>query len=311
ASKPGAASDKSAGDQSPGDLKPNAENPELKNADQKNAGREKDEHQPGDKVPSASDALKSAPDSLVNQAVKALPRLSEDLLKKAAQLRANELSASDIEKLRQAAESLSRDLGQIAQSKDLQRALQEMARQVRPEQIERVARELGNQEKLKQELESAARLLTENQNAKEIVAGLASEFARVRDEVKKQQRNEKSDGRPSRESVLRNEQTGAGDRASRGGTGKSPDKLSSSVERGLPGKGRESSLQGKLQQGSRGEYLYLQSKAGAGAARAPYSSAYPQYRRAAERSVERTQVPPNLKSVVRKYFDAINPDARR
>jgi hypothetical protein len=70
-------------------------------------------------------------------------------------------------------------------------------------------------------------------------------------------------------------------------------------------------LQGKLQQGSRGEYLYLQSKAGTGAARAPYSAAYPQYRREAERSVQRTQVPPNLRSVVRRYFDAINPESKR
>jgi len=306
ASKSGATSDKATGDQSPVDLKPNAENP----AEQKNAEAEKGDHQPGDKLP-GSDALKSTPDFLLNQAAKALPRLSEDLLKKAAQLRANELSPADIEKLRQAAESLSHDLAQIAQSKELQRALQEMARQVRPEQIEQVARELGNQEKLKQELEAAARLLTENQQAKEMVAGLAGEFARVRDEMKKQQRNEKADGQQTGESDSRNEQTGAGDRASRRGTSKSPDQFSTAVDRRLAGRGRESSLQGKLQQGSRGEYLYLQSKAGVGAARAPYSSAYPRYRREAERSVQRTQVPPNLRSVVRKYFEAINPDSKR
>jgi hypothetical protein len=70
-------------------------------------------------------------------------------------------------------------------------------------------------------------------------------------------------------------------------------------------------LKGKLQQGFGGEYLYLQTKAGVGAARTPYSSAYPQYRREAERSVQRSQVPPNLRSVVRKYFDAINPDAKK
>jgi hypothetical protein len=310
--KAGAESDKTTGDQRPGDLKPNTENAAgQKNAERKNAEREEGEQQPGDKVPSASDALKSAPDFLVNQAIKALPKLSEDLLKKVAQLRANELSPADIEKLRQAAESLSRDLAQIAQSKDLQRALQEMARQVRPEQIEQVARELVNQEKLKQELESAARLLSENQQSKEMVAGLAGEFARVRDEMKKQQRNEKAEGQKAGESHSRNEQTGANDRASRSGAGKSPDNFNPPGERRFAEKGRESSLQGTLQQRSRGEYLYLQSKAGRGAARAPYSSAYPQYRREAERSVQRTQVPPNLRSVVRKYFDAINPDSKR
>ena len=77
------------------------------------------------------------------------------------------------------------------------------------------------------------------------------------------------------------------------------------------GKGQETKLSGNLQRGSGGEYLYLQSKAGAGAARAPYSSAYPQYRREAERSVERSQVPPRMRSVVRSYFDAINPDAAK
>ncbi len=60
-----------------------------------------------------------------------------------------------------------------------------------------------------------------------------------------------------------------------------------------------------------GEYLFLQAKPGAGAARTPYSSAYPQYRREAERSVERSQVPQHMRSVIRKYFDAINPDANK
>jgi hypothetical protein len=312
ASKAGISSDKATGDQSPGGLKPNAENPaEQENSEQKNSDRGNGEQKPNDKLPGATDALKAAPDFLVNQAAKALPGLSQDLLKKAAQLRANELSPADIEKLRQAAASLSRDLSQIAQSKDLQQALQEMARQVRPEQIEQVARELGDQEKLKQELESAARLLRENQQAKEIVAGLAGEFARGRDQIKKQPHDEKAGRQQASELYSRSEQTGGGDRASRRGTAKSPDTFSTAGDRRLAGQGRESSLQGKLQQGSRGEYLYLQSKAGTGAARAPYSAAYPQYRREAERSVQRTQVPPNLRSVVRRYFDAINPESKR
>jgi hypothetical protein len=246
---------------------------------------------------------------LAEQAAKALPRISEELLKKAAELRANELSPADIEKLRKAAESLSRDLAPIAQSKELQQALQEMARQIRPEQIEQVARELGNQEKLKQELEAAARLLMENQHAKDMVAGLAGQFARVRDD-KRQQEN----GRPSGKSGMRDEETRARNQASgsnRANAGGAPEKLETAADRPLAGEGRDSSLKGRLQQGSGGQYLYLQSKAGAGAARAPYSSAYPQYRREAERSVQRSQVPPNLRSVVRKYFDAINPDAKK
>jgi len=40
-------------------------------------------------------------------------------------------------------------------------------------------------------------------------------------------------------------------------------------------------------------------------------SFYTQYRREAERSVERSQVPPRMRSVVRSYFDRINPDAAK
>jgi len=149
----------------------------------------------------------------------------------------------------------------------------------------------------------------ENQQAKEMVAGLAGQFARVRDE-KRQQDN----GQPSDRSGMRDEETRVRNqdaRSNRANSGGAPEKSETAADRRLAGQGRESSLKGKLQQGSGGEYLYLQTKAGVGAARTPYSSAYPQYRREAERSVQRSQVPPNLRSVVRKYFDAINPDAKK
>jgi hypothetical protein len=294
-----------SGDQKPSDLKADGE----KTGDLNTGERKADDQRPSEQPTASLDALKAVPNSLAEQAAKALPRMSEELLKKAAELRANELSPADIEKLRKAAETLSRDLAPIAQSKELQQALQEMARQIRPEQIEQVARELGNQENLKQEIDAAARLLMENQQAKEMVAGLAGQFARMRDE-KRQQDN----GQPSRKSVMRDEETRARNQASRsnrGNAGGSPEKLQTAADRRLAGEGRDSSVKGKLQQRSGGEYLYLQSKAGVGAARAPYSSAYPQYRREAERSVQRSQVPTNLRSLVRKYFDAINPDAKR
>ena len=259
--------------------------------------------------PISPDALKAVPDSLVQQAAKALPKLSEELLKKAAELRANELSAADIEKLRKAAESLSRDLDQIAQSKELQKALQAMARRVRPEQIDQVARELGNQEKLKQELEAAARLLAENRHAKEMVAGVAGQFARSQDEKQRPDNNRRDYGK----SDIRDQNGRAGNASSPGrrsdGGVVAPERLET-AKQGLAGSGRKSSVTGKLQQRPGGEYLYLQSKAGDGAARAPYSSAYPRYRREAERSVQRSQVPASMRSMVRKYFDAINPDAK-
>ncbi len=102
----------------------------------------------GDAAKSAADALKAVPDSLSQQAARALPKISADLLKKAAQLRGNQLSPSDIEKLRNAAESLARDLSKIGQSEELQKALKEMAREVKPEQVEEVARQLESQENL-------------------------------------------------------------------------------------------------------------------------------------------------------------------
>jgi hypothetical protein len=273
-------------------------------SEQKTGDEKTGNEQAGERVTDAIDVLKAMPDAVADQAARALPKLSEELLKKAAELRANELTSSDIQKLRQAAESLSRDLAEIAQSKELQKALQEMARQVRPEELERVARELGNQEQLKKELEAAGRLLMENQQAKEMVAGLAQQLARVRDKMR--QRSNESNGQIKDEQALGRDQAL---RAGRADEGKSPEK--SRIAADTRRQGRESSLAGRRQHGSGGEYLYLQSKAGAGAAHAPYSSAYPRYRREAERAVQRSQVPLNLRSVVRKYFDAINPDAKR
>ena len=305
AGEPGASGDQKPSEQKRSDLK--ADGP--KNGDLNTGERRADDKQPSEQPAGSLDVLKAVPNSLAEQAAKTLPRISAELLKKAAELRANELSPTDIEKLRKAAESLSRDLAPLAQSKELQQALEEMARQIRPEQIEQVARELGNQEKLKQELDAAARLLIENQQAKEMVAGLAGQFARVRDENRKQ-----DNGQQSGRSGMRDEETRARNqdgRSNRANTGGAREKSETAADRRLAGQGRESSLKAKLQQGSGGEYLYLQTKAGVGAARTPYSSAYPQYRREAERSVQRSQVPPNLRSVVRKYFDAINPDAKK
>jgi membrane protein implicated in regulation of membrane protease activity len=291
------------------DLKSKDQNQKAQNQTEQGAQHEKDGEQSGDKSTSAADALKATPESLTNQAAKTVPGLSEDLLKKAAQLRANELSPGDIEKLRKAAELLSGDLAKIAQSEEMQQALREMARQVTPEQIEQVARELGKNEKLRQELQSAARLLMENQKAKEMVAGLAGELARARDDLNRNQHDESD--RLQTGSNIGKDKTGTGERPLRGVTPKSGDRSAAAPDHGFAGQGKETSLQGKPQKGARGEYLYLQSKAGSGAARAPYSSAYPQYRREAERSVQRTQVPSSLRSVVRKYFDAINPDSKK
>ncbi|HSQ19853.1 MAG TPA: hypothetical protein VLR92_05710, partial [Blastocatellia bacterium] len=296
--------DRQPSEQKPGDLKTGGE----KSSDQPTAESKPEDKPLGEQPAGAPESPGAAPDSLAEQSMKALPKMSDELLKKAAELRAKELSPGDIEKLRKAAELLSRDLAQIGQSKELQQALKEMARSIRPEQIEQAARALGNQEKLKQELDAAARLLAENQQAKEMVAGLVDRFARIegeKDQHDNRRGADKSDlreqGNRARNQVLS---------GTRGGQGQAPEKLGTFDKR-LDGKGRESGLQGKLQKRSGGEYLYLQSKAGTGAAHVPYASVYPQYRREAERSVQRTQVPPKLRSVVRKYFDAINPGPKK
>jgi len=257
----------------------------------------------------AEQAAKALPESMVEQAAKAAtPMLSEQLLKQAEQLRANQLTPEDIRQLRQAAESLARDLAPIAQSKEFQQAVEQLARQIDPEQLERAARALMSQENIRRELESAARLLMENRDVKEMVSGL-SELDRS--QAQANQQNERgrdqaqsqtgSDG----ESNPRSNDSRGDEQGGRGNQQRTP------AEVKLSGQGKEVKQGGTIQRKPGGEYLYLESKPGAGAARAPYSSAYPQYRREAERSVERSQVPQHMRSVIRKYFDAINPDTKK
>jgi hypothetical protein len=234
------------------------------------------------------------------QAAKALPALSDQLMKKAEQMRAGELTPEDIKRLQQAAEKLADDLAAIAQSKEFQQSLQQLARKVDPKQLEQVAREIMKNEKLRQELEAAARMLAENRKVREMVAGLAQKF---------QQNRPQNDDEPLRGMQAGRESTGDG-RSSNKGKGSQTLELGPRAEQ-LKGQGKEARLAGQMQKKPGGEYLYLQSKPGAGAARAPYSSAYPQYRREAERAVERSQVPAQMRSMVRNYFDVINPDAQK
>lgn len=297
--KNSAAGRKESGQAAPGAQEAGADAASAKEGGQK--GDSRDEQKPEGEPPAAN----PLGGLMADQAAKALPQMSQELLKKAEQLRAGELSPDDIKRLMQAAEFLARDLDKIAQSKELQQALEQMARQINPEQIEQVARQLMNQEQLKRELEAAARLMMQNQQAKEMVAGIKKKV----EDIAKQFRGREGDGPEGGP-------RGSGGDASPDGKGKA--RSDSRLQLGRPadgqklkGQGKESKVGGNLQRGAEGEYLYLQTRAGAGAARAPYSSAYPQYRREAERSVQRSQVPPRMRSVVRSYFDAINPDASK
>jgi hypothetical protein len=271
------------------------------------------------------DAAKDANNPLANlaaeQAGKMLPQLSQELLKKAAELRDGKLSPDDIKRLQQSAELMARDFSKIAQSKEMQQMAEQLARQITPEQIEQFARALGNQEQLKRELQAAARLMMENQQAKSTVAGMAQNLAKWGEQFDRRERNG-ADNRQPNDGEADQRQSNA--RSGRGTPNPEDERAGREIMRaagGLTdkadgprqrtGQGRDARLSGNPQRGAGGEFLFLKSAAGKGASRAPYTSAYPQYRREAERSVERSQVPPRLRSVVKSYFDAINPDAAK
>jgi hypothetical protein len=234
---------------------------------------------------------------MAEQAAKAMPTLSEQLLKNAQQLRLDQIKPEDIRRLRESAEQLARDLAPIAQSEEFRKMVEQLARQVDAEQLERMAQELMKQEDLRRELFAAARLLAENRQIKEIASGLAPQD---KDGNLRGQERDQSPGRGGQN----------GGRAGGSGQGNQSNKqvLALSANQPLAPK-RDARLSGNMQKRQGGEYLFLQSTPGVGAVRAPYSTAYPRYRREAERSVERSQVPAHLRSLVRNYFDVINPDA--
>jgi hypothetical protein len=267
--------------------KEGSEKPETEKSEGEKSNSEKPEGEKKEGVKLPTDRM---PNPMAEQAAKAL---SNQLLKKAEQLRAGQLNAEDIKKLQQAAENLARDLAPLAQSKEFQQSLAELAKRVDPEQLEQVARELMKNEQLKKELEATARMLAENRQVKEFVAGLKQKFGNDQPgESRQQARNQ-----------------GQGDGTGKG-TGDKKLEMGAPKEE-LKGQGKEKQLAAKMQKRPGGEYLFLQARPGAGAVRAPYSSAYPQYRREAERAVERSRVPAHLRSMVKNYFDVINPDAEK
>jgi hypothetical protein len=232
-------------------------------------------------------------------------------MKQALELKAGQLDEKDIRNLVNAAKLLSKDLEKLAQSKELRQALEEMARNINPEQLEQVARELSRQEGLKQELEAAARLLAENQQAREIVAGMAETVEPFRDQLRGARGIDAPTGTQPRNRGDRGAANGgaAGDtkpKDTMGAAGETIEPLDLRAQ--LENKGRAVRPGGRLGTGESGQSLYLQSKAGTGRARVPYSTAYPRYRRDAERRVVRSQVPPAMRSMVRSYFDVINPN---
>lgn len=238
--------------------------------------------------------------AVTEQAAKALPSMSGELMKKAAELRAGQLTPEDIKGLAKAAEYLANDLSKMAQSPEFMAAAEQLARQVTPEMIEQFARELAKNEQLMQELRATGQMLMENQQARQVIAGLANKLEQMGSEMRERAEREGRIPPMDNPRDRRGDTSGRAQQSESGQAGAS-DKI----------QGKEVNLSGKLQRKDGGEYLYLPSKAGAGTARAPYSSAYPQYRREAERTVERSRIPPHMRTTVRRYFDAINPDAKK
>ncbi len=247
--------------------------------------------------------------AMTGEALKAAPNLSGELMKQAAQMRLGQLKPEDIKNLQASAQELARDLSQLAQSKEFQQAVEQFVRNASPEQLEQMARSLLQQEQLKKELEATARLLAENRQIREMAAGIAKQL-----EDRFGQRDERAQS-PNRTTQGGNPPTGQasgeGTRGNGRGNGAGTGKGSSTqpLNPRLTGQGKATQLSGSLQNRQGGEYLFLQSSPTTGASRLPYSSAYPRYRRAAERSVERSQIPTHLRGMIRDYFDVINPDA--
>jgi hypothetical protein len=249
---------------------------------------------------------------IAEQATKAL---SEQLLNKAEELKAGKLSAEDIRKLAQSAAQLAKDLAPIAQSKEFQNTLEQLAKQVNPQQLEQIARELMKDEKLQRELQAAAKLLWQNRQVKDMVAGLTKTAAEIEADMRQQggENNTKPspDALPNQQSEPITLSSNANPKGQqKGSSGQGTQTARVEAERKLAGQGREAKISGQLQNRPGGDYVYSGVKPGAGAVRVPYSSAYPQYRRQAERTVERSQVPTHMRSMIRSYFDAINPNGK-
>jgi hypothetical protein len=256
--------------------------------------------------------------AVAEQTAKALPQLSEQLLKKAQELRDGKISAEEIKKLAASAGQLAKDLAPIAQSKEFQKSLEEFAKQINPKQLEEVARALMQDEKLQRELRAAAKLLWENRQVKDMVAGLAKTGAEIENDLRKQRGEDglkppqdalpiKQQGEPI---ALNSQGKGSEKGQQKGFSSQGTQAARVESERKLAGQGRAATISGQMQKKSGGDYVFSGVKPGAGSAKVPYSSAYPQYRRQAERTVERSQVPTQMRSMIRNYFDAINPNGK-
>jgi hypothetical protein len=210
--------------------------------------------------------------------------------------------------------------GALANSKEIQQTLQQLARQVDPKQMEQLARQLLSQKEIRDELRAVGKLLAENRQAKEAIAGFADKAREIAKQF--QEQGYKPPALPDdlgsamgtpRGGLGAGSQRGSGaggTQRSRTRSGNGSETLNGTGNGGgrSDGSGRHVNDNG-LNAGD--EPVYGRARSGSAPARVPYSAVYPGYRRDAERSVVRSQVPPSMRDLIRNYFDAINPDATR
>ncbi len=244
-----------------------------------------------------NELIGKAADLAAENAGKLAPALSDQLLKKASELRADQLSKADVEKLRQSAEALAKDLARIAQSDQMRKTVEELAAKVTPEQIEQLAQALKGQEQLLNELKATAEMMMENRQTRDMITGLART---IQKEFEGEERK-----------------NGGGSGSGETGDGKQSNPWAASDQKDQKTRAKPSSKSAQSKdslarnRNREGELLYTNAKPGAAPSRTPYAAVYPRYRREAEQSVERSQVPANMRSLVSDYFDSINPDANK
>jgi hypothetical protein len=215
------------------------------------------------------------------------------------------LSDEDAKALREAAGQLGASLEGVEGAEQLQEALEALAEgEISAEELEALAEAIDGLEARAAAQEAARRLSAANRAAKQRIAGRGApgDEAEAGPFAGRGSTNDREGQayRPEDEGSTMKDDAGARPDS------KGDYEAKHQSER-LDEQGYTSQARGKLQGSGRGSSLFVQTAPGKAAATVPYQEAYPRYLRSAERSIERSDVPPEMRDVVRDYFDSINP----
>jgi hypothetical protein len=261
---------------------------------------------PGDKGDAAGDdgSGKKSSDSK-GDGSKSERSLSEQAREAAAAAREGTLTSAEKAALQDAARQLGSELEGVEGAEALQAALDAIAEgDLSAEELDQLAEALEGAEASAAAQEAAAQLRAANRAAKQGIAGKGQvvEDGEPGPFAGRGSTNER-EGRPytpeDKGSTMKDNPDERPDT-------KGDYEAKYESER-LDQQGYTSQARGKLQGSGRGTSLYVQTAPGKAAATVPYQEAYPRYLRSAERSIERSDVPPEMRGVVRDYFDSINP----